>query len=68
MEASVTFWEQWHQQVKHMVVQVHGHQQKTLALCVLGIILSGSAVLQRIAESISERGLSQAKCLVLNGG
>jgi hypothetical protein len=40
---------------------MHGHQQKVLALCVLGIIVSSSAVLQRIAESLAEHGLSQVK-------
>src|SRR5437764_1052184 len=61
MDASNLLWEQWQEQVKQFFEGVHGHQKKTLALVVLGMILSGSAVLQRIAESISERGLSQAK-------
>ncbi len=34
---------------------------KTLALCVLGIVLSGSAVLQRMAESLYLAGISEAK-------
>ncbi len=34
---------------------------KTLALCVLGIILSQSAVLQRMAEAIALGGISEAK-------
>jgi len=61
MDASNLLWEHWQEQVKQFFEGVHGHQKKTLALVVLGMILSGSAVLQRIAESISERGLSQAK-------
>src|SRR5947209_16536783 len=61
MDASNLLWEQWEEQVKQFFEGVHGHQKKTLALVVLGMILSGSAVLQRIAESISERGLSEAK-------
>jgi hypothetical protein len=40
---------------------MHGHQKKTLALIVLGIILAGSAVLQRIAESVQLAGISEAK-------
>jgi hypothetical protein len=40
---------------------IHGHQKKTLAFFVLGIVLSGSAVLQRVAETLAERGLSEAK-------
>jgi hypothetical protein len=35
---------------------VHGHQKKTLALVVMGIILAGSAVLQRMAESVQKAG------------
>ncbi len=40
---------------------MHGHQKKTLAFFVLGIVLSGSAVMQRVAETLSERGLTEAK-------
>jgi hypothetical protein len=40
---------------------IHRHQKKTLAFFVLGIVLSGSAVMQRVAETLSERGLSEAK-------
>ena len=61
MNASMTLWEKWHAQVKEMVPGVHGHQKKTLALCVLGIVLSQSAVLQRMAEEIALRGISEAK-------
>src|SRR5512142_955469 len=61
MDASKLLWKQWHEQVKQLWAGLHGHQQKVLALCVLGIIVSGSAVLQRIAESLAEHGLSQAK-------
>jgi hypothetical protein len=61
MDASVVLWENWHEQVKQLFVGVHGHQKKTLALCVLGIILSGSAVLQRMAEGLHLEGISQAK-------
>jgi hypothetical protein len=61
MDASKLLWKQWREQVKQLVTHMHGHQKKVLALCVLGIVLSGSAVLQRMAESLAERGLSQAK-------
>jgi hypothetical protein len=61
MDASTVLWEQWQQQVKQFFEGVHGHQKKTLALVVLGIILAGSAVLQRIAESVYLHGISQAK-------
>jgi hypothetical protein len=61
MDASVIVWENWQEQVKQLFEGVHGHQKKTLALVVLGIILAGSAVLQRIAESVQLAGLSEAK-------
>jgi hypothetical protein len=61
MDASKVLWKQWHEQVKQLWSGLHGHQQKAFALCVLGIIVSGSAVVQRIAEGLAEQGLSQAK-------
>jgi glutathione-independent formaldehyde dehydrogenase len=61
MNASITFWEKWQEQVKDLLPGVHGHQKKTLALCTLGIILSQSAVLQRMAEEIVLHGKSLAK-------
>jgi hypothetical protein len=51
----------WHEQLKELLTGIHGHQKKTLAFFVLGIVLSGSAVMQRVAETLSERGLSEAK-------
>jgi len=61
MDASITGWEKWQEQVKDLLPGVHGHQKKTLALCALGIILSQSAVLQRMAEGISLAGIGRAK-------
>ncbi len=61
MDASKVLWKQWHEQVNQSSSGLHGHQQKVLALCVLGFIVSGSAVLQRIAEGLVQYGLSQAK-------
>src|SRR2546425_2649541 len=61
MNASITLWKNWHEQVKELLSGVHGHQKKTLALVVVGIIFSGSAVLQRIAESLYLHGISEAK-------
>jgi hypothetical protein len=40
---------------------MHGHQKKTLALFVIGMVLAGSAVLQRVAESVSVHGINPAK-------
>jgi len=51
----------WHEQLKELLTGIHGHQKKTLAFFVLGIVLSGCAVMQRVAETLSERGLSEAK-------
>jgi len=63
MDASILLWEKWHQQVKELLPGVHGHQKKTLALIVVGIIFSGTAVLQRIAESLYLQGISSAKMI-----
>ncbi len=61
MDAPVTLWEHWQEQVKELLPGVHGHQKKTLALCALAIILAQSAVLQRMAEGIALAGISSAK-------
>ena len=61
MQASQTLWEKWQEQVKQLLPGLHGHQQKGLALLVLGIVLSGTAVLQGIAESLFLEGISAAK-------
>ena len=61
MDASALLWEHWRAQVKQLLPGIHGHQKKTLALFVIGIMLSGSAVLQRVAESISLQGINPAK-------
>jgi Transposase DDE domain len=61
MDASSVLWMNWHEQLKELLAGIHGHQKKTLAFFVLGIVLSGSAVMQRVAETLSEHGLSEAK-------
>jgi hypothetical protein len=61
MDASSVLWTNWHEQLKELMPGMHGHQKKTLAFFVLGIVLSGCAVMQRVAETLSERGLSEAK-------
>ena len=61
MDASVILWEKWHEQVKQLFEGMHGHQKKTLALVVIGIILAESAVLQRMAESIQLAGKSRSQ-------
>ena len=61
MNTSVTLWENWQEQVKQLLEGIHGHQTKGLALMVLSMVLSGSAVLQRMAESVQQHGISEAK-------
>jgi len=61
MDASSVLWANWHEQMKDLLPGIHGHQKKTLAFFVLGIVLSGCAVMQRVAETLSEHGLSEAK-------
>ncbi|MGZ6368757.1 MAG: transposase, partial [Ktedonobacteraceae bacterium] len=61
MDTCSVLWTNWHEQLKELLPGIHGHQKKTLALFVLGIVLSGSAVMQRVAETVYERGLSEAK-------
>lgn len=59
MDATVLLWEAWRTQVKQLFPHLHGHQQKTFAWMILGMVLSGSAVLQRMAEGLY--GISAAK-------
>lgn len=55
MNASDVVLEQWVQQVKIIWKDLHQYQQEGLALAVLGIVLAGNAVLQRVAETLHER-------------
>jgi hypothetical protein len=61
MDAPRVLWTNWQEQLKELLTGIHGHQKKTLAFFVLGIVLSGCAVMQRVAETLSEGGLSEAK-------
>ena len=51
---------QWNEQVKEIFPRLHAYQQQALAFCVQGVLLSGNAVLQRVAETVWESGGSQA--------
>ena len=51
MDATSVLWMNWQEQLKDLLPAIHGHQKKTLAFFVLGIVLSGSAVMQRVAET-----------------
>ena len=55
MDASSVLWLNWQEQIQELLPGIHGHQKKTLAFFVLGIVLSGCAVMQRVAETLSER-------------
>jgi hypothetical protein len=61
MEAPTLLLKQWTHQVKELFPQLHGHQQKSLALAVFAMILAGHAILQRMAEEISLQEISEAK-------
>ena len=55
MDASDVLLDKWLVQVKQIWSQMHHYRQESLAVAILGIVLSGSAVLQRVAESLQER-------------
>jgi hypothetical protein len=61
MDASQVVWERWQEQVKGLFPQLHRHQQKLLALLVADMVVSGCAVLQRVAEDIQQQGCTEAK-------
>jgi Transposase DDE domain len=61
MDASEVLLDQWSQQVKEIFPSLHAYQQKTIALCVQGIIESGNAVMQRVAETLWEHLGSETK-------
>jgi hypothetical protein len=42
MDTSSVLWTNWYEQLKEVLTGMHGHQKKSLALFVLGIVLSGS--------------------------
>lgn len=60
MNTAMILWNQWSQQVKALLPTLHGHQQKTLALLVQGIVMSGSTVLPRVAETLGTEEVSLA--------
>jgi hypothetical protein len=50
----------WHQQVKDFFEHLHGHQSKTLALFVLGVMRAGSIVLAQVAEALLAESAASA--------
>jgi hypothetical protein len=59
MNASESLWRQWSAQLRAFLPEIHGHRSKTLAFCVLGVALAGTARLPRVAEALV--GVSAAK-------
>lgn len=55
MDASDVLLAQWLRQVKSIWSGMHLYRQESLALAVLGIVLAGHAVMQRVAEVLQER-------------
>jgi hypothetical protein len=59
MNASERLWRQWSGQLRAFLPEIHGHRSKTLAFCVLGVVLAGSTRLPKVAETLG--GISAAK-------
>src|SRR5437763_17180741 len=55
MDASDVLLAQWMEQVKQIWSGMHQYRQEGIALAVLGIVLAGNAVMQRVAETLHER-------------
>ena len=61
MNASDILLDQWSQQVKEIFPNLHTYQQEALAFAVQGIIQSGNAVMQRVAEASWDNLSSETK-------
>ena len=61
MNAFDVLLDQWSQQVKELFSHLHPYQQEALAFAVQGIIQSGNAVMQRVAETVWEHLSSETK-------
>src|SRR5258706_397593 len=59
MNASEGLWRQWSAQLRAFLPEIHGHRSKTLAFCVLGVVLAGTTRLPKVAEALV--GISAAK-------
>jgi hypothetical protein len=51
MDAPILLWEAWRTQVEQLFPHLHGHQQKTLAWMILGMVLSHGMRNEMIQES-----------------
>jgi hypothetical protein len=61
MDASDVVLDQWSQQVKELFPALHSYQQQSIALCVQGVVQSGTAVMQRVAETLWENLSGETK-------
>jgi hypothetical protein len=61
MNAFDVLLDQWSQQVKEIFPTLHTYQQEGLAFAVQGIIQSGNAIMQRVAETVWEYLSSETK-------
>ncbi len=61
MDASDLLFTQWVHQVKQIWSEMHEYRQESFALAILGIVLAGQAVIQRVAEILHERLSSPCK-------
>jgi hypothetical protein len=52
MNASEGLWRQWSAHLRAFLPELHGHRSKTLAFCVLGVVLAGTTRLPRVAEAL----------------
>src|SRR5258706_4882601 len=52
MNASEGLWRQWSAQLRAFLPEIHGHRSKTLAFCVLGVVLAGTTLLPKVAEAL----------------
>src|SRR5258706_68459 len=66
MNASAGLWHQWSAQLRAFLPELHGHRSKTLAFCVLGVVLAGTTRLPRVAEALV--GISAAKTPSIDRG
>ncbi len=61
MNASDLLLDQWTRQVKEVFPQLHSYQQHAIAFSVQGIVQSGNAVMQKVAETAWEHLSSETK-------
>lgn len=61
MDASDLLLDHWTRQVKELFPKLHSYQQESIALCVQGVVQSGNAVMQRVAETLWEELSSETK-------